>query len=572
MQVLTSTLDQDAAERGEKASYFAWLALILFVVLYAFTLPDITGDTTAYVSDILGYGQSGGARPDQIWEFGHLLWRPLGYFLWRLTQPLTATLFRGNPVLEVEAVLFGLNFLGGAVLSVVVFAITRRLGLTKLLALGVSLSILLSSAVLQYVHSGTSYVPGLALHMLGIWCILKALQQTERRVLWAALAGVALGLACDIWFLYILGLPAAWLAEFLFPAKNLTSRERVRLVAITIGSTALVGLVAYLIGLALCHIGSVSALRVWIASSSHGMHADRPWIRFPTGISRTFLYLGGGGLALKQLVFRDPYAPSRWSTLVSSGIWKIALVFLTLSAVTWYVGRIRNGRAPLALLLTAAIPTFAFAFLFDTSSPERYLPLYAGLIPAICLVLTQRDGMRMPRWLLAVFFAALLLVNVKTYAFDVRASGGDTAERARLMHEHTQGKGVTMIMSFNDPLSTYFNRHPFDPANQQNALPLYHVFDFATLGKTSWRIGASCRVLRTWRDGGEAWLSKRFLATRPEPDWAWVESDHPTVRWVDTSRFFRGLDADSDVGGADGFVRIAQSEKNRAELQEACGQ
>ena len=179
--------------------------------------------------------KSGGARPDQIWEFGHLLWRPLGYFLWQLTQPLTATFFRGNPVLEVESVLFGLNFLGGAVLSVVVFAITRRLGLTKLLALAVSLSILLSSAVLQYVHSGTSYVPGLALHMLGIWWILKALQQTERRVLWAALAGVALGLACDIWFLYILGLPAAWLAEYLFPAKNLTSRERVRLVAITIG-------------------------------------------------------------------------------------------------------------------------------------------------------------------------------------------------------------------------------------------------------------------------------------------------------------------------------------------------
>ncbi len=572
MQVQTFTPGRDSAGRIEGATYFALLALILFVALYAATFPYNTGDTSVYVDEILKYGQSDGAKPALIWEFGHLLWRPLGYLIWHLTQPLTSSWFRGNPLLEVEAVLFGLNFVGGAVLSVAVYSITRKLGLIRPLALAVSISIPLSSAVLDYVHSGTSYVPGLALHMLGIWCILKALEESKQRMLWSALAGVALGLACDVWFLYFLALPAAWLAEYLFPAENLASRQRARLVAITVASTAAVGVIAYLIGISLCHISSISELRTWISSSGHGMQANRPWLRFPTGISRTFLFLGEGGLALKQLIFRDPYATSRWSTLIGSGIWKIALVFLTLGCLVWYVGRARNGRPALALLVAAAIPTFAFAFLFDTSSPERYLPLYPALIAAVCVVLGQRSGMQAPRWLLAIFFAAMLVVNLKTYAFDVRGLENESSERASLMHQHTRGNGVAMIMSFSDPLSTYFDRRPFDPENQQNALPLYHVFDFAALGSKSWSMGASCRALRTWHDGGEVWLSKRFLAARPHPDWGWVEGDHPTVQWTDTRRFFGRLDADSDVGGVDGFERIAKTEKNRATLENACGE
>ena len=572
MQVQTFTSGCDSAERIAGAAYFALLGVILFVALYAMTFPDTPGDTSVYVSEILSYGQSEGTKPALIWEFGHLLWRPLGYFIWQLTQPLTSSWFRGNPLLEVEAVLFGLNFLGGAVLIVAVFAITRRLGLTRLLALAVSLSVLLSNSVLNYVHSGASYVPGLALHMLGIWCILKAVQESKHRMLWSALAGVALGLACDIWFLYILGLPAAWLAEYLFPAENLGSRERVRLVAVTVASTATAGIIAYLIGISLCHISSISQLREWISSSGHGMHADRPWLRFPTGISRTFLYLGEGGLALKQLVFRDPYATSQWSRLIGSGIWKIALVFLTLGGLVWYVGRIRNGRPVLALLAAAAIPTFAFAFWFETSSSERYLPLYGALIVAVCVVLGQRSGAPLPRWLLGIFFAAMLVVNLKMYAFDIRALRNESSERARLMHQHTRGNGVAIIMSFSDPLSTYFNKRPFDPENQQNGLPLYHVFDFAALGSKSWSMGASCRALRTWRNGGEVWLSKRFLAPRPRLEWGWVEGDYPTVRWTDTRRFFSQLDADSDVGGVDGFERLAKSEKNRAVLESACAE
>lgn len=572
MQVQTFPAGRNSAERIAGTTYFALLALILFVALYAVTVPDNTGDTRVYVSDILSYAQSGGAKPALIWEFGHLLWRPLGYLLWRLTQPLTSSLFRGNSLLEVQAVLFGLNFLGGAALSVTVFSITRKLGTTRLLALAVSASFLLSSAVLDYVHSGTSYVPGLALHMLGIWCILKALEDSKQRMLWSALAGVALGLACDIWFLYILGLPAAWLIEYLLPAENLAARERVRLVAITVASTAAVGIIAYLIGISLCHISSISELRTWISSSGHGMHANRPWLRFPTGISRTFLYLGEGGLALKQLIFRDPYATSRWSPLIGSGIWKIALVFLTLGGLVWYLGRLRNGGLALALLVAAATPTFAFAFLFDTSSPERYLPMYPALIAAVCAVLGQRSGMQVPRWLLAIFFAAMLLVNLKRYAFDARALGNESSERARLVHQHTRGKGVAMIMSFSDPLSTYFDRRPFDPENQLNALPLYHVFDFAALGSESWSMGASCRALRAWRDGGEVWLSKRFLAARPQPDWGWVEGDHPTVQWTNTRRFFAQLHADTDVGGVDGFERIAKTEKNWAALESACAE
>ena len=75
-----------------------------------------------------------------------------------------------------------------------------------------------------------------------------------------------------------------------------------------------------------------------------------------------------------------------------------------------------------------------------------------------------------------------------------------------------------------------------------------------------------------WRVGGEAWLSKRFLATNPEREWGWVERDHPSVQWPDVTQFFTLLDKDSDLGGPDGFVRIAEDSKNKLRLQLSCGE
>lgn len=552
------------------------LGLAVFIVIYVLTIQDNIGDTGVYVTNILDYAQSGGSNPSLIWELGHLFWRPIGYVLWQITVPLTSLWFPGNPVTQIEAVLFALNFVGGLALGPLVFVIARRLGLGRPLSLLVSGGILLSSAVLNYVHSGTAYVPGLAVQLTGFWCVLKALQEHHRQR-YAILAGIAWGFACDIWFLYILAVPAGLLAEAVLVSASrsgqmrLSVQERLRLTITTATVTGIVGMGSFLMGAALCHVSSVSSLHEWIVSSGHGMHADRSFMRFPTGITRTFFYLGEGGMGLKQFVFGDRYAPIGWTELLQLGLWKIILVFSTILFVIWYLARNRSSDPTLVVLIGATIPTFAFAFLFDTGSPERYLPMYAAIIVAVCSVLKERPKMRIAQSVLGIFLLALVIVNLNAYARTLRTSV-QSSERVTLVHQHTRHGGVALIMSFKDPLSLYFHKHPFDPLNQQNALPLYHVFDFATLGSTPWATGASCRILKAWRVGGEAWLSKRFLATNPEREWGWVERDHPSVQWPDVTQFFTLLDKDSDLGGPDGFVRIAEDSKNKLRLQLSCGE
>ena len=52
-------------------------------------------------------------------------------------------------------------------------------------------------------------------------------------------------------------------------------------------------------------------------------------------------------------------------------------------------------------------------------------------------------------------------------------------------------------------------------------------------------------------------------AERPEAHWGWVEGDDPRVSWRELPEFFRQFDTGDAVGGADGFVLIPPSARNR---------
>jgi hypothetical protein len=342
-----------------------------------------------------------------------------------------------------------------------------------------------------------------------------------------------------------------------------------RIVALAALATAAFGLLIFLAGAACAHISSLSELSGWIANSKHGMKVERPLVRFPTGITRAFLYFGEDGTILKRFVFGDPYAPVRWLDVLRAGLWKIAFVLGTFGVLFWALLR-TNRRTGLSVVLIGVLPTFGFAvWLFEPSSPERYFPIYAALIVGICEVLRDRSA-RAAHLVLAAFLAVTAVVNLKAYAWDLRAYAKTASDRFQLVHQHTRHGGTALILSFKDPLSTYFQRSPFDPDNQANALPLWHVIEVANNGVTKWRSGSSCRVLQAWNAGGEAWLSKRLVSPRPQPDWQWSENDVGSIHWVDLYGFFSHLDTDAGAGNGDGFFRIARDPKNEAILRSNC--
>ena len=545
--------------------------LVLYVIVYARTVPEKTGDTPVYADDILRYFQGGsGIGPSVIWEFGHLLWRPAGYVLWLSTRSFLSSWSGGNGIIEITAVLFAINFAAGLALVLLTFAVCSWLGVGRKAALLIAVAVMLCSSILNYFHSGASYNPGLAAHMAGILFILESFIARRRARVYAALGGACLSLSCAVWFPYVLSIPAALLMAW-FAAARVAPGDRMRLLSIAILSAAFSGLVLFGLGAAAGHISSYSALMHWISNSSHGVQQNRQLIRFPAGFTRSFLYLGDDGLLIKRFVFGDPYAPVLWYSLLGASLWKVCLVFATFGVLVWSLARYRESWPALAVVIVGCVPTLLFALeLFETSEPARYEPLYPALIVGVCSALLLKNS-RAVLPLLTVFLIAMAVVNLKAYAWDLRGVASASSARARLVEAHTRHGGVAFLLSFRDPLSTYVQSSPFVAENRQHALPLFHVIEPGARHIAIWRQESACRVLDAWKAGGDAWLSTRLMANVPLPEWNWAEHDDNRIHWVDLPAFFTRLDTDDRLGAGDGFLRVARTGKNQAFLEAACG-
>jgi hypothetical protein len=570
-------LTGNSAAQGLSSWKIAAVAAAAFIVLFWLTVPDTTADTPIYVGHILTYYQHGqNASPFLLWEFGHLLWRPLGYSLWLAGRPLLSSWSGGNPVLEITAVLVAVNFVAGLILTLLLFFLSRRLGLPRNAALTVTAGFMLCSVILNYIHSGMAYNLGLAAQLAGLLLILHAVRMPNRSGLYAALGGLALALSFLLWFPYVLTVPAVLLAAWIVdPARQpdapLFPPGRLRLIALASAVAAFVGLAIFAIGASIDHIASYAALKQWIVNSAHGFDPERRWVRLPTGVTRSFLNLGNDGIVMKRYTLGDPYAPVHKLDLIRAGIWKVILVFVALAVLFVTLARRRETWPSAAVFVAGFLPTVAFAvLLFDTSEPARYEPAYPSLLVAVCGVFLLPRNIRIPRWFLAGFLIVLGIVNLKAYAWDLRSIDSITADRAMLVHEHTTHNGIAFLLSFRDPVSTYLQRVPFSPLNQQAAMPLFHVIEAGNISVVAWRSAAACRVLQAWDVGGEAWLSSRLIAQRPNPDWNWAEHDDSRVHWSDLPAFFSRFELDSRIGGDDGFLRVAPTANNRRILQESC--
>ena len=178
------------------------------------------GDSIDYVADIL--------RGDRaaMWEFGHLLWRPLGWLVGQATVPLLTALFGTDAREGLILTLYAINWLSGLGCVLLLRALVGRLGPTGWSAALVTIAFLISHAFLNFAHTGSAYVPGLFCLLLG-----AVLSTRPAASGWTALfAGIAFAGAVCLWFLYILALPAALLLPLILGDSD---RRHVRVVLLT---------------------------------------------------------------------------------------------------------------------------------------------------------------------------------------------------------------------------------------------------------------------------------------------------------------------------------------------------
>ena len=537
------------------ASRILWFAIpvALYVLSVALTQPPFIGDTIVYARQI---SAARNFSDTQLWEFGHVLLRPIGFVCSPLFLALIPDAAAWTPALKIAYGLEWLNLVSGLIAVVLIADLCRRLMANVVWVIIPALVFVWGDALLAYSQSGSSYIPALACLLGGMWW-----QLTRPR---AAIAGPALmyGLAALFWFPFALVIPAASCARILAP-KALSggsgmSWGQAFQCALLSGALlgAGIGTAAIMAG-----VHSFPQLHSWVSSASHDQHQNRQLVRAVSGCARLLIDLGGDGVYLKRFTFKDPYNPVSAAAIFRLTVWKLGLFYLFLGAVVLLVWRTIRDRPLLALLTLATVPLFLFAvFLFEPSSPERFLPALPFLILALAAGWNAPGGFPVAAARGVVCLFALLLPVLNWPTFSGSFSFASQQARAQLadFRFHAQRDDVLVTVLLDDPVMQVVNRL-FDPINRPAPVRAYNMIEMVNVA--NWRRSFARLILDNWHGNRNVWVLKEALGDRPGAGSKWVEGDNPAVRWEDVAQFLRMLEFDRQTSLPNGLVRIRRSEE-----------
>lgn len=540
-----------------------WPVVLIYLGLLVATRCQYWGDTHVYVDQIIDTAH-GNAPAAELWDFGHPLWRPLAFSLFR-HMPLSW--FGGEERVTATLSFVVPGVIGGLLAAVGLFGLARSVSRRFWVPLLAACFLLCCNGFLNQFQVGTSYIAGLGGLSLALWLILEG----DGRWLHAAGAGFCLAAAILVWFPYCLVAPAAALCVFLPQGELLFWKQpgwtrRVLFAAIVTFVTLLVTGAAYAWAIHAHGFHTAAEIREWVAGSSHGWNQNRNFVRFLFGLPRGFLDMGHDGILFKRYLFKDPYAGVTLVQLLRVSLLKLALFYVLLAYFLLRLATIRSGRLLLAVFVVASLPLFYFAiFLFEPGSPERYLPLFPFLALVIAFVLDHETWPAVrglvAASLLAVSLAGIVQSRIATHRLDEVAVRRVTALKGGL----APGSVLWVLTTLEDVYTFAINR-PFHPLNRPHPLPVDDVIFAGSDRQRLWREDFAATTLRAFNANAPVWLSSRLLAPRPEADWNWTEGDSPYVHWKDLPAFFSRLDFAEKSGGSDGFIRIADTTANRSLL------
>jgi hypothetical protein len=554
--------------------------LIAYALATWLTNARIMGDTVYYVDSILRV-RAGGQKFSyweplgnySFFEFGHLLWRPFGYLVAVLCEPL-AGVFGGAAATDgrarVTLVLVGINWLAGLACVLLWQGLLRRLRVSGWASVAATISLICAHGFLNFAQTGSSYIPALASLLLGMYVLARAGARVEAGSVWPAalLAGGALGCAVGFWFLFALAIPAALLLPLIFFGDE---RRRRLLIAATAVSCAAFVLSMYLFVVMLgLGITDVATFKAWVVSSSHGLANNRGVPQVVLGLARSFIEIGNDHLIFKRFLLRDPYNVVSLFDLFRLSLWKLGLFYLAFAAVVFALLRERaGGWRVLALFGLSGAPVLAFAGLWQGTPTERYLPFYPAFFLALAYAL--RSGAR-ARWVRPVVLAFMVLSVVSNLsALSVRRLNRvPEAVTARTRELMPLLKPQSIVVEVLEELNELQWAYPLHPLNR--VLRVYSAISLGATNTAEWREDFARQTLLVWRDGGDVWLSKRVLEPRPRAESSWVEGADPRVRWTDIPAFFSQLEAGQTTGDRDGFVLVARTPRNEQFLSALAAQ
>ncbi len=549
------------------------LGAALALITLALTTATEVGDTFVYVDSIRSFQAGHWATPiNPIGEFGHLLWRPLGALLAPVFTALVPDAVAWNARLKIGYGLIFLNEVSAILAAALLFRISRRISGSAAVAALATVGLIWANGFLLYTKAGTDYVLGTAIEICALWVLTNG-EAYPGKVKLAA-GGTLLGIAALFWTPFAFIVPAAALIPWAVDERPLRASLGPWLtVAATSGAVyfAVLGVGAWVSG-----VRSPAALHAWIIESSHGWAQTQRALRAVSGFARLLMDLSNDGILMKRFLLKDPYNRETIYDLIRSSLWKIGVFYAFLLALALAAFRSAQGKRMLAVLATALVPMLAFAiFLFEPSSPERFLPV----LPFVLLTLaaawapppageTRIQGHAWAPWAAAALLAAIVPVNAS--AFIAPGNFEDRLALAQLRDFKSAAAPGDVLISVlgHEPVTALIEQKPFNPVCRGAEVVTAQVF--GPVGKTAkWREETARRVLAEWASNKGVWITKWALRDRPPAEMGWVEGDDPAVHWREVPAFFGQFEFDRSTELQEGFERFAHSAKNREMLESA---
>ena len=537
----------------------------LYVLATSFTTAALFGDTRAYTSSILDFthGETHHSWDDNaFWEFGHLLWRPLGWVAFKISQPVTSFFVGPEPRINIAICLFALVWIAGLFSVLVLNLILRRLGAGTASANVATLAFMFCQAFLNYVQTGVPYIPGLLLLLLSIYCLVANGSDPDKLWLTTLTAGTALAGAVCLWSLYVLATPVILLTPLIFLSGNIQGRIRLGLQACV--TAGLLTICAYSLTVVHLHLYSAREVLNWISTSSHGVDNIRGLGRTVFGLARSFINMGLDGVLYKRFLLHDPYNSVSFTELLRLSLGKLLLFYFFLACVVTALLRSKDYRLLMGLV-AAATPVIGFALFWQGGDMERYLPFYPLVFIALSRSLDRSARSGYFRTFVIIFVAFIVVNN----GFALSKFGLD---QRRLQEKNRIAPLLPVLKPGSQVVVLYhelvdLTSDPLHSSVREEELPTYILLIPGTSGILTWRQDFAAAGLAVWGQGADVWISNRLLDTRPAADTFWVEGDDRRVSWHDVHDFFSQLEIGGSAGELDGFKIISPSPRNRMLLQ-----
>ncbi len=530
------------------------LPILIYLLVTLLTDAFFMGDTADYVSSAI--------TGVEFWEFGHLFWRPLGWLLFQVFHPLTEKLVGANPHLEITLLLVIVNWLAGLFSVLLLRGFLRRFIKQEWVVVVTVIAFIFAQAFLNYSQSGSSYVPGLAMLMLGFYLMTP----DEDHFNWkrAFFAGLALSMAFSFWGIYLWGIPAALASPIiLFGASRRNVKFAIQAALSVAGITGII----YLAVIFHLGISSLSGVQAWVSASSQLMKVTSV-SRVAFGIPRSILNLGNDGILFKRFLLKDPYNPVSLLDLVQQSLWKLALFYSVIGALFITLIRSKAGRRVLFLLALNTLSIGAFAMFVDGAAVERYFPLYPSLFLTLAFLLSQPQVMKWAKALVLIFFGVIVITNYRALSTTQLNAKQENAI-ARVQAALATRNAATIFFTVNqqDELVNFSRSFPFHPLNQTGGLGVRPLLFLNTRQIDVWQKEFALGALESWAGGGEVWMAQRALATRPLGEWNWVEGDDRRVSWQAVHDLISQFEVKASTGDEDSFALLLRTPKNESLLK-----